>query len=132
MHGMHFDTDKTFMKPDAITGIRMLIKLYTSYPGLSSVLVNGHTDKQGTVDYNRGLSRERADSIEAYLTDKSAVWMKWYAGMPSSKRWGNTEDQYMLSTLVDKGTGKEFLQPPRSAGQSAKDTGDAIKAFQKA
>ena len=65
--GMLFDSDKTFLLPSAIRGIRELKQLYDRYPG-SQVLVVGHADKKGDASYNRTLSEERArqiaDSVE--------------------------------------------------------------------
>jgi N-acetyl-anhydromuramyl-L-alanine amidase AmpD/outer membrane protein OmpA-like peptidoglycan-associated protein len=128
MHGMHFDTDKTFLLPTAMVGIRQLVKLYKSFQGITA-LVNGHTDVHGTVDHNRGLSVERAESIKAFLLDDVETWMKWYAGRPSSKRWGVLEDQNMLSTVPDK-AGRPYLDPPHTTGALDDLTRDAFGRFQ--
>ncbi len=130
MRGMHFETAKTFLLPTAMIGIKQLVKLYKSFEGIVA-LITGHTDIHGPVDYNRGLSQERADSIKAFLLDDAAGWMKWYAGMPSSDRWGLREDQHMLSAVdADQGTHRKFLEPPFTLGAKDANTTKAIKEFQ--
>lgn len=37
---------------------------------VSSVIINGHTDRLGTQSYNQKLSEKRADAVHAYLTRK--------------------------------------------------------------
>ena len=126
--GMLFETDKAFLKPEVMTGIRMLKKLYASFPDLV-VLVSGHTDRVGDALHNRGLSEERADSVRHFLVDDAEEWMKWYAGKkPNSKRWGVTEDQHMLRTVED-GAGQPFYSGPVSGEQDGPTT-QAVKDFQ--
>ena len=98
--GMLFDSDKTFLLPSAIRGIKELKQLYDRYPG-SQVLVVGHADKKGDATYNRKLSEERAKIIAAYLQDDADAWMGAYDdGKPAGKKWGTLEDQYMLQTVA--------------------------------
>jgi outer membrane protein OmpA-like peptidoglycan-associated protein len=97
--GMLFDTDKAFLLPFALSAIKELKLFYDDHPGLS-VLVTGHADRAGSADYNRDLSVERAESIEAFLQDRVDAWLAWYGtGKPANKRWGVREDQHMLSAL---------------------------------
>src|SRR5205823_10306358 len=103
--GMLFDTDKTFLRPEAIAGIRMLKKLYASFPDLV-VLVSGHTDKQGAqkeggAEYNRKLSVDRAKVVRDYLVDDAKEWLPFYTSpQPNPKPWGPREDQLMLSKVL--------------------------------
>lgn len=97
---LHFDTDKAFLLPMSIPGIRGLRRFYDQHPGLT-VLVNGHTDLVGDAAYNRQLSDERAASVAAYLMNRVDDWMQWYRSSIPSKRWSIIEDQHMLSTLHD-------------------------------
>ena len=103
MTGMHFETNKTFLRPSAMTGIRQLRALYQSY-GAVATLVTGHTDTVGAADYNRGLSEERAQSIADFLTDNADGWAANYGPHPHSAAWGVREDQQMLATLPQNGT----------------------------
>ncbi|MEM6990750.1 MAG: peptidoglycan-binding protein [Myxococcota bacterium] len=98
--GMLFDTDKTFLLPSAMHGIRGLKRYYDQHPGLS-VLVTGHSDTVGDSAYNEGLSKERAESMGAYLTEDVDDWLARYGAQAHSRAWGTTEDQHMLSVLPD-------------------------------
>jgi outer membrane protein OmpA-like peptidoglycan-associated protein len=128
--GMHFDTDKSFLLPTAMHGIRRIKTMYDRAPG-GSVLVVGHTDTQGSSDHNMTLSVERADAIGAYLTDDVDAWMAWFGqGKPASKRWGTREIQHMLTALPeDPADGPKFYgKKPNGAKDSTHL--EAVKRFQ--
>ena len=98
--GMLFDTDKTFLLPGAMRGIRELKRYYDDHPG-TEVLVVGHTDATGDPDYNVQLSRERAQSMASFLRDQVDDWLASYqGGKPAGKPWGTVEDQLMLQQLA--------------------------------
>ncbi len=126
MTGMHFETNKTFLRPSAMTGIRQLRALYQSYGALAT-LVTGHTDTVGAADYNRGLSEERARSIADFLTDNVAGWAANYGPHPHSAAWGVREDQEMLATLPQNGT--PYYTGPFD-GKAGGGTQAAYKRFQ--
>jgi outer membrane protein OmpA-like peptidoglycan-associated protein len=128
LSGIHFETNKTFLLPSAMTGIRQLASLYQSF-GALSLLVTGHTDTVGDADYNRGLSVERAESIAAYLTDDVDAWMASYKPKPHSAAWGVREDQLMLSTLPQGGAP---FYAGRIDGVAGGGTTAAYKQFQAA
>lgn len=126
--GLLFETNKAFLKPEAMTGIQMLKKLYKSVPKLV-VLVSGHTDRVGDALFNRGLSEERADAVKHFLIDDADEWMKWYAGKkPHSKPWGVREDQHMLRTVVDGSKNPFYSGPVNGTLDTA--TKQAIGDFQ--
>jgi outer membrane protein OmpA-like peptidoglycan-associated protein len=64
--GMFFDTNKAFLLPSAMGGIRGVKHLYDENLG-SELLIVGHTDTTGDPSYNDPLSVERAESVAAYL-----------------------------------------------------------------
>lgn len=98
--GMLFDTDKTFLLPGAMRGIRELKRYYDDHPGME-VLVVGHTDSTGDPGYNVKLSRERARAIASFLRDQVDDWLANYRGeKPAGKPWGAIEDQLMLQQLA--------------------------------
>lgn len=124
--GFLFETNKTFLLPEALTGIRGLADFYAAHPGLR-VLVTGHTDTVGPDTANLSLSDERAEAVAAYLTDDVDRWLRHYSGTPGSSAWGTREDQHMLTALPDGG-------PPYYAGpvHGVLDapTQDAVRRFQ--
>ena len=96
--GMLFDTDRDFLLPISLTAIAELRDLYDRCEA-KRVLVVGHTDTTAQPEYNEGLSRVRAESVKAYLTDDVDAWLGRYED--SIGRWGSTEDLQMLSALPD-------------------------------
>ena len=98
--GLLFDTSKSFLLPPAIHGIRALKRLFDEHKNVQ-LLITGHTDRAGTDAYNLLLSRERADSMSAYLRDAVDEWTKFYgADISGEKRWGAREDGLMIGQVV--------------------------------
>ena len=121
MTGLLFDTDKTFLLPRSLAGIRGLRRFYDQHPGVQ-VLVVGHTDTVGPAQYNLTLSIERAHAIEAYLKDDVDAWMEYYPGRTGSAHWGTVEDQHMLKELG--------FYPGEITGRAI-DSQEAVKQFQR-
>ena len=122
-----FETDKTFVLPSAMPGIRRLKGIYDGHLG-KTVLVSGHADRAGTAGHNLVLSVERAKAVAAFLQDDDADWLPRYdAGTQKSTRWGTREDQYMLSLVLDGG-GKPYFTGGIT-GRVDSGTRDAIKRF---
>lgn len=126
--GMLFETDKTFLLPKAMHGIRGLVELYEEHPGMD-VVITGHTDRVGDPSYNLGLSDERARAIAAYLRDDVDTWLEWYSSHPFSHAWGTREDQYMLGAVIDDASSEPFYTGSVH-GQLDAETQDAAKRFQ--
>ena len=66
LYGIYFDTDKAVLKPESRPTLDEIAKLLRAQPQLN-VFIVGHTDSQGTFDYNVELSRRRADAVAAEL-----------------------------------------------------------------
>jgi outer membrane protein OmpA-like peptidoglycan-associated protein len=124
--GILFDTDKTFLLPAAVPGVRELARFYEQHPG--EVLVTGHTDTTGDDAYNQALSRDRAQAIADYLTDDADGWLAWYDAPVWSKRFGTREDQMMLQTVTDGGGAPYYAGP--IDGIAGAGTADATARFQ--
>lgn len=67
LYGILFDHDSAKLRPESETALAEIVKLLNAQPGLKLYVV-GHTDNQGTLDYNRNLSTQRAASVVRYLT----------------------------------------------------------------
>lgn len=125
--GFLFETDKTFLLPSAMRGIRGLVNYYRAHPEMTLV-VTGHTDTVGDAAYNVALSEERAKSVAHYLKDEVDPWLACYQGSAHSKIWGTREDQHMLSAITDE-TGEPFYAGSIH-GQLDVATRDAVTRYQ--
>ena len=64
--GIRFDVNKSTLKPESITVIRM-IKQYLDQNPSVSFEIGGHTDSDGDDAYNLKLSQERAEAVKNQL-----------------------------------------------------------------
>ena len=67
LYGIYFDHDRAEVKPESRPTLSEVAVLLKQSPKLALIVV-GHTDKNGTLDYNMDLSRRRADAVVAALT----------------------------------------------------------------
>lgn len=67
LYGIFFDTDKAEVKPDSKAQIDAIIAFLRANPAVN-IIVAGHTDNQGTFDYNVDLSRRRAQAVGSLLS----------------------------------------------------------------
>lgn len=72
LYGIYFDTDKAVVKPESAETIGEIAKLLKAEPALKLYVV-GHTDNQGTLDYNLGLSKRRAQAVVEELVKKHGI-----------------------------------------------------------
>ena len=72
LYGLYFDTDKADMRADSAAQLTEIAKLLQASAQLQ-VLVVGHSDAQGALDYNRELSQRRAQSIVAALVAQHGI-----------------------------------------------------------
>lgn len=63
--GILFDKASSALKPDAKTNINKLATILQKYPD-TNILVEGHTDSDGSETYNQTLSEKRADAVATY------------------------------------------------------------------
>ena len=62
IYGVLFDTDKADIKPESAPQLEEMGRYLQQNPSVA-VYVVGHTDNQGKLDYNLGLSQRRADAV---------------------------------------------------------------------
>ncbi len=72
LYTLTFDTDKATLKPEADPTLIEINKLMVKHPDLN-LLILGHTDDQGTAEYNMDLSSRRAASVVQALEDRFAM-----------------------------------------------------------
>ena len=62
-----FDADATSLRSGAIAQLELIAQTLRSSPSLGKVNVVGHSDDEGTPDYNSRLSEARARMVTSYL-----------------------------------------------------------------
>jgi outer membrane protein OmpA-like peptidoglycan-associated protein len=72
LYGIYFDFDKADIKPESRPQLEEMAKLMKASPGLKVYIV-GHTDNQGALDYNVGLSQRRAEAVARALATQHGV-----------------------------------------------------------
>ncbi len=69
LQGVHFDTNKFNIKPDAFNVLDHAVIVMQKNPALK-LEIGGHTDNRGSADYNKKLSENRARAVMAYFISK--------------------------------------------------------------
>ena len=72
LYGIYFDTGKTEIKPESKPTLDQIAELLRTRPSLK-LLVVGHTDNQGTFDYNMDLSKRRARAVVNALVSRYGI-----------------------------------------------------------
>lgn len=72
LYGIYFDFDKADVKAESDPQLDEIAKLLKGQPNLN-VLVVGHTDGKGALDYNLGLSQRRATAVVDLLISRYGV-----------------------------------------------------------
>jgi outer membrane protein OmpA-like peptidoglycan-associated protein len=67
LYGIYFDFDAAALKPESAPALEAIEKALVNDPSLK-IYVVGHTDNQGSLEYNLGLSKRRAASVVEALT----------------------------------------------------------------
>jgi outer membrane protein OmpA-like peptidoglycan-associated protein len=65
--GVLFVTNKSDLLPSAQVKLTQVADALTQQDSESKIVVEGHTDSQGTASYNQDLSQRRAQSVRDYL-----------------------------------------------------------------
>ncbi len=66
---IEFEFDRAVLRPSASPILDAVVRALKNNPDLKLVEVQGHTDEQGSDDYNLDLSKRRAATVMAYLVD---------------------------------------------------------------
>lgn len=72
LYEIYFDTDKAELKAESDGALNEIAKLLAAQPKLQ-VLIVGHTDNVGALDYNRTLSERRAQSVVDALVKRHKI-----------------------------------------------------------
>lgn len=72
IYGILFDTDSAVLREDSRPALDEIGKLLKATPGFNLYVV-GHTDDQGTLEYNLDLSKRRAEAVVRDLVTKYGI-----------------------------------------------------------
>jgi OOP family OmpA-OmpF porin len=72
IYGIYFDFNKSDVKPESEPALNEIAKLLSGSPSLK-ILIVGHTDNVGGIEYNMKLSLARANAVVQALTTKYKV-----------------------------------------------------------
>jgi outer membrane protein OmpA-like peptidoglycan-associated protein len=126
MVGMLFDSNKCFLLPQALPGIKTIVEMHQQ-DDKAEVLIVGHAD--GNEDLGGAdIALDRAKIVAAYLTNKPDEWTAWFGSDKDRKsRWGTREVQLMLSALPQGG---DPFYKGNASGVTGEKTTKAVKDFQ--
>jgi outer membrane protein OmpA-like peptidoglycan-associated protein len=65
-----FDTNSSVLKPGAYSELDRVCQVLNKYPQCR-IRIEGHTDSQGSEDYNMNLSQQRAESVKNALVQRN-------------------------------------------------------------
>jgi outer membrane protein OmpA-like peptidoglycan-associated protein len=68
--GLLFDVAKADLRPEAQTNLAKMATILNKYED-TNILIEGHTDSDGSDQYNQQLSEQRAASVASYLSMSS-------------------------------------------------------------
>ena len=72
LYGIQFDYDSAAIKPNSEPSLAEIAKMLKAKPDLKVVIV-GHTDSQGGLAYNMGLSKRRAAAVVDALVKRYGI-----------------------------------------------------------
>ena len=124
LHGILFDLDKASLQPESTKQLQHVVTLLKENPDLK-LEVQGHTDDQGSEDYNLKLSQNRAETVVTYLglfgIDSSRLIPKGFGEskpvMPNTTKEGRAKNRRVelvklasQNASVEKGISKDITQ----------------------
>jgi len=65
-----YEVDKDEIRPESLPLLDAVANILNTHPEISQLIVEGHTDNQGSFDHNRQLSERRANAVVRYLATR--------------------------------------------------------------
>lgn len=69
LKNIFFDYDKATLRPESFAELNRVVQILDKQPKLK-IEISGHTDNKGAYEYNKKLSRDRANTVVDYLIEK--------------------------------------------------------------
>jgi len=67
LYGINFDYDSDIIRDESKPTLDKIVAMLKSEPTMQ-LIIEGHTDSDGTTEHNQVLSQQRAESVKLYLT----------------------------------------------------------------
>ena len=67
LYGINFDYDSDIIRDESKPTLDKIVAMLKSEPTMQ-LIIEGHTDSDGTTEHNQILSQQRAESVKLYLT----------------------------------------------------------------
>lgn len=103
LNNLFFDTDKWDLRPESTSELARLVDLLTTNPTMH-IEISGHTDDRGTDAHNLTLSKNRANAVLAYLSEKGIQPTRLIAvghGEKHPKQQGTSDEIRQLNRRVE-------------------------------
>jgi peptidoglycan-associated lipoprotein len=100
---VYFDYDKDLLRDDARAVLDAKAAILLANTGVA-VVITGHTDEQGTSEYNLALGQRRAASVKRYLESKGVTESRMTTqsmGDSQPAAQGNDESAYQLNRRAE-------------------------------
>ena len=68
LYGINFDYDSAVIRGESKPTLDKIVAMLDSEP-IMQLMIEGHTDSDGTTEHNQVLSQQRAESVKSYLVD---------------------------------------------------------------
>lgn len=68
-----FDFDESILKDEAKSTLTQILSELEQLPDQTTIEINGHTDNEGSAEYNLQLSEERAQSVYDYMIENGDI-----------------------------------------------------------
>lgn len=98
-----FEVNSSTIKAESYTDLNKLVDFLNAHPAVK-IEVQGHTDAQGDAAYNLNLSKERANSVKKYLTEKGVDASRLQSegfGETQPLLTGDTDEAYKMNRRVE-------------------------------
>jgi len=99
-----FELDKDDLQVASCKTLDQLVALLLAHPEIELLRIEGHTDAQGSDDYNMKLSQRRAEAVRAYLVKNGVAPDRLVAkgyGETRPLQQGDSEEVYATNRRVE-------------------------------
>jgi outer membrane protein OmpA-like peptidoglycan-associated protein len=101
---IEFEFDRSTILPVSYPILDEVVALLQANPTIKKMVIEGHTDNQGTAEYNQKLSEDRANSVMIYLEGKGVAAIRMDAkgyGLTKPRATNDTDEGRQTNRRVE-------------------------------